>query len=221
MTKPLWLKKWMGMQMMCNFYPCMAGIACFVLLLILPDNVLSLHPWLKHFTDFMGKLVPSIQPFAKHMQPHEPGLLVLALSWAMLPLWLRHYMFKEFFLVSNDNLRKGFLAAFTQSPRGVLGVVDKGTKLFLPLCGGLLIWAVWSDYLFNRKELLFGSIPLLGIRGYTGSTQILDNPFSIAIWGFFCTQAFLGFLFLFVVSLRVSPLYIKAYLKFLFGKNKE
>lgn len=92
MTKPKWLMMWMRAPFLLNFYPCMGGAAGYVLLLYLPENVLTLHPALKLFTDLMSKLVPGIPAFAGNVQ-QESVLFVHALSWALIPLWIPLYQF--------------------------------------------------------------------------------------------------------------------------------
>jgi hypothetical protein len=162
MTKPNWLVKWMRAPFFLNFYPCMTGIAGYLLLLILPENVLTLHPPFKLFTDFMSNLVPGIPVFANNM-PQESVLLVYALLWAQLPFWIKLYSQPVTFSLTEVKIEENLKRAGRE--KDILWVA-----LFTPALILLALWGIWSGYPFTSGEPLFA-------RGL-----MFTNKLTVAFW---------------------------------------
>ena len=163
---PQWLIKWQHAPFLLNFYPCLTGIVAYLLLLFLPENVLTLHPSLKLFTDFMSKLVPGIPVFANNVS-QESVLLVYAILWAQLPCWIKLYYqpLKVAFFVTEEKMKANLKRAGKENDS--LWLV-----LFMPPLFLLALWGIWSGYPFAGGEPLFA-------RGL-----IYTNKLTIAFWAY-------------------------------------
>jgi hypothetical protein len=58
-----------------------------ILLIYLPEDILSRCPTLKGFTDLMGMLIPGIPAYAENTGS-QAVLLVHAMNWVFVPYWL-------------------------------------------------------------------------------------------------------------------------------------
>jgi hypothetical protein len=193
--QPQWFIKWQKMMGPINFYPLTFGIMCYFLLFFLPENILTLHPTLKTFTDFMSSLVPAISAFANNV-PQESVRFIYALSWAMLPLWIPFYMFSK--LKKTDQEVIDTIHMSLKRSKYPLR-----TQLRLMLLAPLLligmIWAIWSGYAFEGGE------PSIA------KSLTYTNNFFIAFWAYVFSQGFLLSILGLLAFFRMTPLILKLY----------
>jgi hypothetical protein len=196
-----WLIEWQGMYGPINFYPFMFGVISYFLLLLLPDNLLTLYPALKHFTAFMSGVVLAISAFSDNV-PQESVRFVSALSWALLPFWIPFYEFwrvrkkdQEVFKNIQDIIKNSRYPIRTQLRLMLL-------MPFVLIAG---IWMVWTGYAFEGGE------PSIA-KPFT-----YTNNFFIVIWNYIFTQGFL----LSIVALLFIVRFYPSLLKLYFSKNSK
>jgi hypothetical protein len=168
-----WLKKWQRAPFYLNFYPCMSVLISYVLLLILPENILSLHPSLLLFTNFMSGNVPSISIFTKNVAV-ESILLVNALLWTIVPCWIKLYYqtFKPLFKLTENEIQV---------------YVNRGDEtiwhaLFRIVAIVLAMWICWSGYPFVGSEAIMSQVVIFNNKlGVVFFTYLFSNGFLILL----------------------------------------
>lgn len=199
---PSWAKKWFGAPFLFHPYPVLSGLLGFVLLLVLPDDVLSRYPLLRHFTDFMGWLVPGIPAFAAN-KASESVLIVHALAWAQIPLWLPLY--HKYYPIYHPRLL--MQKAFKNAHR--LEIQHLIVALSSPVIVALVTWVTWSGFLFAGGE------PVL-IKGL-----VYNSWFAIACWSYFLPHGFLMLFFIFVLTILSYPILLKTIFLKIFFRSKS
>jgi hypothetical protein len=121
----------------------MTVVLSYLLLLFLPEDVLTLHPSLKIFTNFMSMLIPSIGVFASNL-PQESLLLVISLLWALLPCWIKLYY-------------QTLKPLYTLAHKKIQVNVNRGEEtiwhaFFRIVALVLAAWIFWSGYPFVSGE---------------------------------------------------------------------
>ena len=179
----------------------MFGVISYFLLLFLPDNLLTLYPALKHFTDFMSGIVPAISAFSDNV-PQESVRFVSALSWALLPFWIPFYEFWRLKKTDQEVLRniQDIIKNSKYPARTQLRLM-----LLMPFVAIAGIWMVWTGFAFEGGE------PSIA-KPFT-----YTNNLFIAFWNYIFTQTFPLLILGLLSTIRFYPLVMKLY----FSKNSK
>lgn len=189
---PQWIVKWHHIELLANLYPVSFGVICYFLLIFLPTDIITKHPELKVFVDFMSHFIPSISAFSDNVQ-YESVKFVYALSWAMLPFWTPAYPWKTIFSSNNDNVTK--LRILKSKLKRTLK--NRFIALFFPFLAILLMWVCWSGYPF-----LEGPPDLLKPVSFV-------NNFTIALLIYIFSQGFLLGFWITVIGIYLYPTFMQ------------
>lgn len=196
------MQKWFRAPFLLHPYPVLSGLLGFVLLLVLPEDVLSRYPSLRHFTDFMGWLAPAIPAFAAN-KAAESVLLVHALAWAQIPLWL--ILYHRYFPILHPCL------LMERASKNVHRLEIQHFIILIPapVLVGLVALATWNGFFFAGGE------PIL-VKGL-----VYGSWFAIAIWSYFLPHGFLMLLFVFVLTVLFYPVMLKNIFQRIIFRNKS
>lgn len=197
---PNWARAWFRAPFLLHPYPVLSGLLSFVLLLVLPEDVLSRYPMLRHFTDVMSWLVPGIPAFAAN-KAAESVLFIHAFAWAQIPLWIPLY--HKYFPIFNLGLlmEKASKNGFRQPLRELL------VLLAAPFLLGLIARATWSGFLFSGGE------PVL-VKGL-----VYTSWFAVACWSYFLPHGFLALSFCFLAMCLLYPILLKTIFQRIFSRS--
>ncbi len=195
-------KCWWDTPAVIHPMPLIVGLLNTLLLIILPENILTQYPVFKYFTEFMCWLVPGIRTFAGNINS-EPLLLLHALNWLLVPYWY-WLMYRPQPILKNIREKR-----YIQYFREKMPQKQRTRKnaffviLMTPLVFGVVVWAIWSGFCFE------GGPPKIA-KGL-----VYEHLITLSFWNTFLPFSIGVILSLFTCYFAILPLYLQI---LIFGK---